>query len=78
MLILSRMTNNMSLNRIKAALADHRRTSKWLAEQLGKSETTISRWVSNKVQPSIEQLYEIADILKMDVKELLVSNNQIN
>ena len=63
------------LNRIKVALAERQKTSKWLAEQLNKSETTVSRWASNKVQPSIEQLFEIAGMLEMDVKDLLVSNN---
>ena len=62
------------LNRIKVALAERQKTSKWLAEQLGKSETTVSRWASNRVQPSVEQLFKIADILEMDVKELLARN----
>lgn len=59
------------LNRIKVALAERQKTSKWLAEKLNKSETTVSRWASNKVQPSIEQLFEIAQLLNMDAKELL-------
>ena len=67
------MVENASLNRIKAALADNQKTSKWLAEQLGKSETTVSRWVSNKIQPSLEQLFEIAQVLNMDVKDLIIS-----
>ena len=67
------MVENASLNRIKAALADNQKTSKWLAEQLGKSETTVSRWVSNKIQPSLEQLFEIAQVLNMDVKDLIKS-----
>lgn len=69
------MTETIMLNRIKVALAERQKTSKWLAEQLNKSETTVSRWASNKVQPSIEQLFEIAGMLEMDVKDLLVSNN---
>lgn len=68
------MTETVMLNRIKVALAEHQKTSKWLAEQLNKSETTVSRWASNRVQPSVEQLFEIAGILEMDVKDLLVSN----
>ena len=60
-------------NRLKAALADNNKTSKWLAEQMGKSETTVSRWVSNKAQPSVEQLYEIARLLKVEVFSLLKS-----
>ncbi len=60
-------------NRIKAELAEQHSTSKWLAEQMGKSETTVSRWVSNKAQPSVEQLYEIARLLKVEVFSLLKS-----
>ena len=70
------MAETVTLNRIKAALADRQRTSKWLSEQLGKSETTVSRWVSNKIQPSLEQLFEIANVLDMDVKELLKPNKE--
>ena len=72
------MTETIMLNRIKVALAERQKTSKWLAEQLNKSETTVSRWASNKVQPSIEQLFEIAGILEMDVKDLLASNKKNN
>ena len=49
-------TQNKDYNRIKAVLADQKKTSKWLAEQLGKSENTVSRWCSNKIQPTIEIL----------------------
>lgn len=62
------------LNRIKVVLAEQNRSGKWLAEQLGKTDTTISRWVQNKVQPSVEQLFDIAKVLNVDVKELLNSN----
>ncbi len=48
--------SEMRYNRIKAELAEQHLTSKWLAEKMGKSETTVSRWVSNKSQPSVEQL----------------------
>ena len=65
------MLETASLNRIKAVLADKQKTSKWLAEQLGKSETTVSRWASNKIQPSLEQLFEIANVLDLDVKALI-------
>ena len=68
------MTETVMLNRIKVALAERQKTSKWLAQQLNKSETTVSRWASNRVQPSVEQLFEIAGILEMDVKDLLVSS----
>lgn len=70
------MEVNNNLNRVKVALVERQRTSKWLAEQMEKSETTVSRWASNKSQPSVEQLFAIAEILDMDVKELLVSNKK--
>lgn len=68
------MEEKYNLNRLKVALVERQRTSKWLAEQMGKSETTVSRWASNKSQPSVEQLFEIAHLLCIDVKELLNSN----
>ena len=68
------MDENPNLNRIKVALVERQKTSKWLAEKMEKSDTTVSRWVSNKIQPSLEQLFEIARILNMDVKDLLNSN----
>lgn len=63
-----------NLNRLKVALVERQKTSKWLAEQMEKSVTTVSRWASNKSQPSVEQLFEIAKHLNMDVKNLLNSN----
>lgn len=65
------MVETASLNRINAVLADEQKTSKWLAERLGKSETTVSRWASNKIQPSLDQLFEIANVLDIDVKDLI-------
>jgi transcriptional regulator with XRE-family HTH domain len=69
------MSNNQQIvmNRIKVTLVEEQKTSRWLAEQMGKSENTISRWCSNKSQPSIAQLQEIAKWLDVDVKDLLVS-----
>lgn len=68
------MEENINLNRLKVALVERNKTSKWLAEQIEKSETTVSRWASNKSQPSVEQLFAIAEILNMDVRELLNTN----
>ena len=70
------MLETASLNRIKAVLADKQKTSKWLAEQIGKSETTVSRWASNKIQPSLEQLFEIANVLDIDVKDLIKTSKE--
>ena len=61
------------MNRIKVTLVEKQKTNRWLAEQMGKSENTISRWCSNKSQPSIAQLQEIAILLDVDVRELLKS-----
>ncbi|HJG73251.1 helix-turn-helix transcriptional regulator [Bacteroides ovatus] len=67
------MSNNQKIvmNRIKVALAEKQKTNRWLAEQMGKSENTISRWCSNKSQPSIAQLITIASLLNIDAKDLL-------
>ena len=61
-------------NRIKAVLAEKRKTNMWLAEQMGKTTTTISKWCTNDVQPSIETLFAVAKVLDVDVRELLVSS----
>ncbi len=61
-------------NRLKIVLAEKEKTGTWLSEQMGHSISTVSRWMTNKVQPSVEQLYEIARHLDVDVKELLVSS----
>lgn len=58
-------------NRIKAILADQKKTNRWLAEYLNVSENTISRWCSNKGQPSIVQLGKIAIALNVDIRDLL-------
>lgn len=62
-------------NRLKVVLAEQNKSGKWLASQLGKTENTISRWVRNINQPTVEQLFDIAKILNIDVKSLLNSNN---
>ncbi|GAA5578820.1 helix-turn-helix transcriptional regulator [Porphyromonas gingivalis] len=66
----------MAMNRIKAVLAEKQLTSKWLAGELGKAENTISRWCSNKVQPSLEILSKIAEILDIDIHELIASTKK--
>lgn len=63
----------MKINRLKIILAEKSKTNKWLAEKLGKSEVTVSRWVTNEIQPSMETLLEIAILLDIDIKELLNS-----
>ena len=63
------------LNRIKAVLAEQEKTSKWLAEQIGKSACTVSKWCGNSVQPDLQTLNNIAELLGVDIKDLIVSNN---
>lgn len=63
-------------NRIKSVLAEHNRTGKWLAQELGKGESTVSRWCSNRKQPSVILLQEIAKILDVDVRTLLSSTKE--
>jgi transcriptional regulator with XRE-family HTH domain len=60
-----------AINRIKVVLVEKSLSSKWLAEQLGKNEATISRWCTNDVQPPLTTLVKIADVLKVSVIELL-------
>lgn len=64
-------------NRIKAVLAEKNKTGNWLADTLGKNRSTVSKWSTNQMQPTIETLYEIADALNIDVRELLVSSKEL-
>ncbi len=59
------------LNRIKVMLAEKKKTNKWLAEQLGKDPATISKWVTNASQPSLENLVEISKLLEVKIQELI-------
>ncbi len=63
------------INRLKVVLAEKNCKGKWLAEQLGKNEATVSRWCSNTAQPSLEMLVKIASILKVDLRSLINSGN---
>lgn len=67
----------MDLNRLKVVLVEKKKTGKWLAEILSKNEATVSRWCTNESQPSLETLFEIAKVLDVDIKELLVSTKKI-
>lgn len=59
------------INRLKVVLAEQKRTNKWLAKQLGKDPTTISKWCTNSSQPTLEALLRIAEILQIDYTELI-------
>ena len=67
------MRPKKQINRIRVVLAEQERTNKWLAEKVNKNRTTVSRWCTNDMQPSLETLVEIAGVLNVDVRELLVS-----
>lgn len=73
-LIMSNIKHSMNLNRLKVVLVEQNKTSRWLAEQLDKSENTVSRWCRNEVQPSLSQLNIIAKLLNVDVRTLVCSN----
>ena len=61
-------------NRIKVVLAEKDKTGIWLGEQIGNSNTTVSKYITQRVQPDLITLNAIADALDVDVKDLLVSN----
>ena len=60
------------INRIKLVLVEKKRTSKWLAEQLGVNPSTVSKWCTNSSQPDLACILKIADLLEVDLKELFV------
>lgn len=59
------------LNRIRVVLAELNKKNKWLADELGKNQATVSQWCNNLRQPSIETLAEIAKVLNVDIRQLL-------
>ena len=64
-------------NKLKVLLVERNRTSKWLAETLKMNPATISRWCSNKTQPSLDRLSEIAKVLDVDIRDLLVPTKKV-
>lgn len=63
------------INRLKIALVEKKRTGKWLAEQLGKDPSTVSKWCTNASQPDLATLTKIAELLEMDRRELINKSN---
>lgn len=59
------------VNRLKLVLVEQKRTGKWLAEQLDKDPSTVSKWCSNTTQPTLDILVKIAKVLNIDIKELI-------
>ena len=66
------------MNRIKEILDERGIKQTWLADQLGKSYNMVNAYVQNRQQPRLEVLYEIANILKIDIKDLLKTNEEGN
>ena len=65
------MEENKDLNRIKVMLAEKKRTNKWLAEQLGVTPATVSKWCTNTSQPDLQTLARIAELLGCEKRELI-------
>ncbi len=62
------------LNRLKVVLVENKKTSRWLANELGKNPSTVSKWCTNVSQPDLQTLHRIANLLDIDVKTLIKSN----
>ena len=67
---------NTDINRIKIVLVEEKKTNKWLAEQLGKDHGTVSKWCTNTIQPNLETLIQIAKVLNVDIKRLIVLDSK--
>lgn len=70
---LDKISNIMgkNMNRLKVVLAERRRTNRWLAEQLGKDQATVSKWCTKTSQPSLETLFQIAEVLGVKAQDLI-------
>ncbi len=60
------------INRLKVILVEKKKTSKWLADELGVNPSTVSKWCTNSSQPDLTTVLKIADLLKIDLKKLIV------
>ena len=67
------LCNMEDINRLKVVLAEKKRTNSWLANELGKNPATISKWCTNSSQPDLPTLKKVAELLEVDVKDLLWS-----
>ena len=59
------------LNQLKLVLVKHKKTNKWLAEQLGVNQTTVSKWCTNTTQPDLATLKRISELLKVSASEII-------
>ena len=63
--------DNKNLNRLKVVLAEKGQSNKWLAEQLGVTQATVSKWVTNTSQPNLDMLIKLSKILNVEIQELV-------
>lgn len=70
------MQEKKFINRVKVVLAEKHKTNKWLADTLDKDPATVSKWCTNTSQPGLETLVDIANVLGVDIKELLCSTHE--
>jgi len=75
-IIITKQICMANLNRIKVVLVEKNKTGKWLANELGKTACTVSKWCQNSIQPDLNTLDKIAKLLDVDVKELLNSTEK--
>ena len=75
---LKHLTDMANLNRLKIVLAEQEKTGKWLSEQIGKSNCTVSKWCNNKAQPDLQTLEDIARVLGIDKRDLLTPTKPNN
>ena len=66
------------INRLKLVLVEKKKTGKWLAEQLGKNPSTVSKWCSNIAQPDLATLVKVANLLRVGIQDLIsnISNRE--
>lgn len=67
-----------NINRLKVVLVEKEKSGKWLADQLGKSTCTVSKWCSNTTQPDLQTLDSISKLLDVSIRDLLLDNKEVN
>ncbi|SEE59054.1 DNA-binding transcriptional regulator, XRE family [Tenacibaculum sp. MAR_2010_89] len=71
------MSNKKNYNRLKVVLTEKKQSSRELAKKLNCSESTVSRWCTNDVQPNLETLYKISQFLNIETRDLISINRNI-
>ena len=72
----SKIEQFMKLNKIKSILEERGTSQTWLAKRLGKSYGMVNAYACNRIQPSLDVLSQIADILQVDVKDLITNKDE--